>query len=96
MGSGKKETGRGRMPDRDAVEWFVQNESDHELDEATVLQWEAWCADPRNVETYIRILEVRRQISMLPKPSPQSREELRKDALPEHGFDVIVGKKSLS
>ena len=28
---------------RDAAEWFVENGSDREVDEETVLQWEEWC-----------------------------------------------------
>lgn len=96
MSNGKKETGAGRVPDRDAVEWFVENESDHELDEATVLEWEAWCADPNHLDTYLRILAIRQEISLLPKPSVETREELVKDALREHGYGVVVGKKLLS
>ena len=96
MSDAKKETRGGRIPARDAVEWFVENESDHELDEATVLEWEEWCTDPRNRETYARILEIRRQISMLPAPLSGSPEALARDALPEPGLDASVMKKPLS
>jgi hypothetical protein len=89
----KDAAGAGGIPARDAAEWFVENEADHELDEATVLEWEKWCSDPGNRERYARILEIRRQISMLPAPAPGSREEVLMDALPEPAFVV---KKPLS
>jgi ferric-dicitrate binding protein FerR (iron transport regulator) len=89
MGNTKAEMRRGRIPARDAAEWFVENESEHELDEATVLQWQEWCTDPRNEEKYARILEIRRHISMLPAPSSESREELLTDALPEPGAECF-------
>jgi ferric-dicitrate binding protein FerR (iron transport regulator) len=96
MGDAKKEAGGGWISVRDAADWFVENGSDRELDEATLLQWEEWCADPRNSETYARILEIRRQISMLAEPSPESREDLVKDVLPEPGLGAVVVKRPLS
>lgn len=95
MGSGKKEEGQGR-PDRDAADWFAENESDQELDAETAAQWEQWCTDPRNLDAYLRILEIRRQINLLPTPSTNSTEELLRDALPEHGLDVFIRKKLLN
>ena len=75
-------------PARDAVDWFVENESDHELDEATLLQWEKWCTHVGNNAAYADIVYMRLQIPQLRAPVPASRDELLGDV------DAGVGPES--
>jgi ferric-dicitrate binding protein FerR (iron transport regulator) len=70
---------------REAVEWFVENESDRELDEETVLQWEEWCTHVWNNAAYAEIVRMRLQIPLLPVPADVSRENLLRDVLAEDG-----------
>lgn len=72
-------------PAREAVEWFVENESDRELDEGTVLQWEEWCTHVWNNAAYADIVRMCLQIPQLPVPTVVSREDLLKDVLAEDG-----------
>jgi ferric-dicitrate binding protein FerR (iron transport regulator) len=72
-------------PARDAVEWFVENESDRELDEETVSQWEEWCARASNNAAYADIIHMRLQIRLLSAPRFASREDLLRDVLAEDG-----------
>jgi hypothetical protein len=73
------------IPARDAVEWFVENESDRELDEEAVTQWEAWCAYAWNKTAYADIVHMRLQIRLLAAPTFASREDLLRDVLAEVG-----------
>ena len=77
MRDARKGVGRG------AIEWFVENESDRELEEAVVLKWEDWCRDPVNEAEYISVAEMCLEIRGLPPPSAVSREDLVKDARAE-------------
>jgi hypothetical protein len=72
---------------RNAVEWFVENESDMRLDETGVLEWEEWCTHGWNIAEYLEISQMRMQILALPVPSVSSRDELLRDALEEGGRD---------
>ena len=79
----KKGADEGPTPASQAIEWFVENESDHELAEETVLQWEEWCTHVWNNAAYADVVNVRLQIPLLPAPMFASREELLRDALAE-------------
>ena len=85
MDGAKQAVGRGTTPGRDAIEWFVENDSERELDEAMVLRWEDWCRHARNEAEYLRVVEMCIEIHGLPAPSDVSREELLRDALAESG-----------
>ena len=74
-------------PARDAVEWFVENESSSELDEETVLQWEEWCTHVWNNVAYADVVHVRLQIPQLSAPALASREELLGDVDAEDGSE---------
>jgi hypothetical protein len=65
---------------RDAIEWFVLNESGAEPSEAGALDWEQWCVVPGNNAEYVGILELALQLRALPPPELPSREVLRADA----------------
>jgi hypothetical protein len=68
-------------PARDAVEWFVENGSDRELDEETVLQWGEWCTHVWNNAAYAGIVDMCLQIPLLSAPTVASREDLHRDVL---------------
>ncbi len=87
MGGGGKGLGRGEKRERDAVEWVVENGSDHSVDEVTVAQWEEWDTQPGNQADYAEVIEMCQQIRRLPAPSLASREELVRDALAESDGD---------
>ena len=83
----EKEAGGVPARARDAVEWFVENESDRELDEGVVSQWEEWCTHVWNNAAYVRIIQMRRQLPLLSAPTFPSREDLLRDALAEGGLE---------
>jgi hypothetical protein len=87
MKDAKKGVGRGATLGCDAIEWFVENESDRALEEAVVLKWEEWCGDPANEAEYISVAEMCLQIRGLPPPSIVSREDLLRDAHAELGAE---------
>ena len=63
-------------PAREAVEWFVENESDRELDEETVLQWEEWCTHMWNNAAYADVVNMCLQIPLLSVPTFASGRKL--------------------
>jgi hypothetical protein len=87
MRDAKKGVGRGATLGCAAIEWFVENESDRAVEEAVVLNWEAWCGDPANEAEYISVAEMCLQIRGLPPPSIVSREDLFRDARAELGAE---------
>jgi hypothetical protein len=74
-------------PVSEAIEWFVSNGSDRELDEVIVLQWEEWCTHVWNNAAYADIVRMYLQIPRLPVPTGVSREDLLKDVLAEDGAE---------
>lgn len=74
-------------PARDAIQWFVENESDRELDEDAVSQWEEWCAHVWNNAAYAEIVRMSLQISLLSAPTVVSREDLLGDFLAGDGLE---------
>jgi hypothetical protein len=80
MGILKEETDRVPARMHAAVEHFVENTADGEVDEAAVWRWEGWCNDPRNLEEYAEIVKMTRQVLVAPRPSPSSGAELVADA----------------
>jgi ferric-dicitrate binding protein FerR (iron transport regulator) len=85
MSNAKKGAGGVPTAARDAVEWFVENQSDRELDEKTVSQWEEWCTHPRNNEAYTMFIQMLLQIAKLPAPPQASRDDLLRDVFAEPG-----------
>ena len=73
---------------RDAVEWFVENESDRELNEDTVLEWEEWCAHVWNNAAYADVVRMCLQIPLLPAPTLASREDLLRDVRAGDGAET--------
>jgi hypothetical protein len=87
MRDAKKGVGRGPTPGCDAIEWFVQNESDRALDEAAVLRWKDWFGHPENEAEYISVVGMCLQMHGLSVPSNVGREDLIRDALAEPGAE---------
>lgn len=83
MRDARKGVGRGATLECDAIEWFVENESDRALEDVAVLKWEDWLRDPVNEAEYISVAEMCLEIRGLPPPSAVSREDLLKDARAE-------------
>jgi hypothetical protein len=83
----EKGADRVTTPARDAVEWFVENGSDRELNEATVLQWEEWCTHVWNNAAYAGLVHMCLQIPLLSAPIIANREDLRRDVLAEDGHE---------
>jgi len=85
MSDAKKGTDGRPISRRDAAEWFVDHESDRELDEVDVVDWEQWCTWPRNDAEYVGIVHLHQQLCLLPAPSLPRRGELLRDALADRG-----------
>jgi hypothetical protein len=79
MGNLNQESDSGTARVHTAVELFVENGSDRELDPAAVWRWEEWCDDARNLGEYAEIVKMTRQVLLVPTPSPCSSEQLVAD-----------------
>ena len=80
MGIFNERTDGGPARMHAAVEQFVENTADGEVDEATVWRWAGWCDDPLNLEEYAEAVEMTWQVLVAPRPSPSSGKELVADA----------------
>ena len=69
----------------DAVEWFVSNASDQELDPELVFRWEGWCNGPGHLEEYVSFVELHRELRTLPPPREAGQAELLRDVEGEVG-----------
>jgi len=74
MVSGHEGTG-----DNDAVDWYVQNESDHEPDRATLARWELWSNNRQHCKEYEDLVQMMRQLRLLGPPAKPVRSELIAD-----------------
>jgi hypothetical protein len=80
MGICNERTDGGPARMHTAVEQFVENTAEGEVDEAAVWRWEGWCDDSRNLEEYAEVVKMTRQVLVAPCPSPSSGQELVADA----------------
>jgi ferric-dicitrate binding protein FerR (iron transport regulator) len=70
---------------REAVEWFVRNESGGDWD--SLESWAEWCTDRSNRAEYVCLLQLAADIRNLPPPAEANRRELQKDVTAgERGF----------
>lgn len=67
----------------DAVEWFVANGAGEEPDSRGVRRWEVWVARPGNNSDYVSIVEMERELRLLPPPRRESRQVLVQDVISE-------------
>lgn len=77
----KGTTGRahgGRRP-REAIDWFVEHDSDREREWSSLLQWQDWSARPENRADYAQVIRVHHEAGTLPRPPLPSRQELLED-----------------
>jgi ferric-dicitrate binding protein FerR (iron transport regulator) len=89
MSEGRREA-KGEQSPRDAVDWFVENESDPEPDPVTLRRWEAWSASPKNRADYAKIIRMREEARTLSAPPTASRQELLADIEDEADVATIV------
>jgi hypothetical protein len=87
MRDANKGVGRGPTPGCSAIEWFVENESDHALDETGVLKWEDWCRHPVNEAAYVSVVEMCVQMRGLSPPTTVQGKDVLRDALAEPGAE---------
>src|ERR1700730_16852513 len=73
---------------RDAVEWFVENESDRELNEDTVLEWGEWWTHVWSNAADIYVVRMCLQIPLVSAPTLPSREDLLRDVLAGDGAET--------
>ena len=67
----------------DAVEWFVANGAGEEPDSRDVRRWEVWVARPGNYADYVSIVEMERELRLLPPPRREGRPVLVQDVISE-------------
>jgi hypothetical protein len=67
----------------DAVEWFVANGAGEEPDSRDVRRWEVWVARPGNNADYVNIVEMERELRLLPPPRREGRQVLVQDVISE-------------
>jgi len=74
----KGKAGRMNGPPRlrEAVNWFVDHETDQEERKATEMEWEAWSSRADNIADYLKVLRLRDELAALPRPSLPSVEAL--------------------
>jgi transmembrane sensor len=89
MSEGRREA-KGKQSPRDAVDWFVENESGPEPDTARLRRWEAWSASPKNRADYAEIIRMREEARTLSAPPMASRQELLADIADEIGVATPV------
>jgi hypothetical protein len=89
MSEGTGEAKSGQSP-RDAVDWFVENESDREPDPMRLREWEAWSASPQNRADYAEIIWMREEARTLSVPPTASRQELLADIADEASVASII------
>ena len=80
MNKGRAGRTNGGQRLREAINWFVANESNEELRRIAEPDWEDWCARAKNRADYAEVIRLRNEIGALPPPTLPSREELLMDA----------------
>jgi transmembrane sensor len=88
--SERKREAKGEQSPRDAVDWFVDNESAPEPDPSKLRQWEAWSASPKNRADYAEIIRMREEARTLSAPPRASRQELLADLADEADVASII------
>ena len=78
----------------DAIEWFVSNASDQELDPEQLLRWEGWCNGPGHLEEYAAVVELYRVLRSLPPPGAAGQAELLRDVESEVGAKIAEVPRS--
>jgi hypothetical protein len=63
----------------DAIEWYVSNASDQELDQRMLLRWEDWCSGPGHLEEYLFVVELHQELRGLPPPREAGQAALLRD-----------------
>ena len=88
MQNGKVGVAEDEQTPSDAIEWYVSNASDQELDPELVLRWEDWCDRPGRLEEYAVVVELHRQLRSLSPPGEAGQAELLRDVAGEPGVTI--------
>jgi hypothetical protein len=67
----------------DAVEWFAFNGSDQRTSSRYLRRWEVWVARPGNGADYVSVVEMERELRLLPPPGREGRQVLVQDVISE-------------
>jgi hypothetical protein len=89
--SARRGEAKGGQSPRDAVDWFVENESDPEPDPIRLREWETWSASLKNRADYAEIILMREEARTLSAPPTASRQELLADITDETSVASIIG-----
>ena len=78
--SKEKATAKSRRQVREAINWFVANDSDeNNLRRADEREWDTWCADAGNRAAYAEVVRLHQEVAALPRPTLPSPEALLED-----------------
>ena len=89
MRNGRVGVAEDEQTPSDAIEWYVANASDQELDPELVLRWEGWCNGPGHLEEYAFVVELHRQLRSLSPPGEAGQAELLRDVEGEAGVKIL-------
>ena len=78
----------------DAIEWYVSNASDQELDPKLVLRWEGWCNGAGHLEEYARVVEFVRELRAVSPPGETGQTAVLRDVEGESGVTIKVVPRS--
>ena len=88
MQNGRVGVAEDEQTPSDAIEWYVSNASDQELDPKLVLRWESWCNGPGHLEEYAFIVELHRELRAMPAPGEAGQDALLRDVEGEAGVRI--------
>jgi hypothetical protein len=63
----------------DAIDWFVSNGATPSPGAGYLRRWEVWVARPGNRTDYVRVVEMERELRLLPPPWREGRQVLVQD-----------------
>jgi transmembrane sensor len=75
---------KGGQRRREAVQWYVENESGQELTSETLPEWNDWVGEPENRAEYAEMIGLGQAMRRLPRPRASSNRELLEDS-----FDAL-------
>jgi hypothetical protein len=90
MSNGRVGVAEDEQTPSDAIEWYVSNASDQELDPKLVLRWEGWCNGPGHLEEYAFIVELHRELRAMPAPGEAGQAALVRDVEGEVGVRIVA------
>jgi ferric-dicitrate binding protein FerR (iron transport regulator) len=83
MGKSRVQEGDRCSPPIDAVDWFVEIESQRPLDEMTRARWKRWTTSRANCTEYARVMQMGCDVRALSPPPAVTGDELLADVAEE-------------